>query len=92
MKTEVNKNIFRLYDIRGVAYKDLTSDVVNIIGKAYGTYMKSMGYSVVTVGRDNRASSSDFFTNLSDGIMSTGCSVINLSVVTTPCFIFLFFT
>jgi phosphomannomutase/phosphoglucomutase len=84
METRINKNIFRLYDIRGIAYKDLTSDGVKIIGKAYGTYMKSMGYSSVTVGRDNRASSSDFFTNLSEGIMSTGCSVTNLGVVTTP--------
>jgi len=84
METAINKNIFRLYDIRGVAYKDLTSDAVNIIGKAYGTYMKSMGYSAITVGRDNRASSSDFFSNLSEGIMSTGCNVTNLGVVTTP--------
>lgn len=91
METRINKNIFRLYDIRGEVHKELTSDVINIIGKAYGTYMKSMGYGTVTVGRDNRASSSDFFSCLSEGIISTGCNVIDLRIVTTPMLYFSLF-
>ena len=35
----MNPNIFRMYDIRGIADRDLTDDVVESIGKAYGTFM-----------------------------------------------------
>ena len=91
MKTEINKNIFRLYDIRGLVDEELTSEDVNIIGKAYGTYMRSMGYHTVTVGRDNRTSSYEFFIALSEGICSTGCNVINLGVVPTPLLYFSLF-
>lgn len=91
MKKTMNKNIFRLYDIRGVAYEELTSDVVSDIGKSYGTYMRSMGYNTVTIGRDNRTSSNDFFSIVSEGILSTGCKVINLGMVPTPLLYFSLF-
>lgn len=91
MKEVISSNVFRLYDIRGVAGKELTSDAVNLIGKSYGTYMRSMGYRTVTVGRDNRASASEFFKELSDGIRSTGCDVINLGTVPTPLLYFSLF-
>lgn len=91
MNQAINKNIFRLYDIRGVAGKDLTSEAVNIIGKSYGTYMRSMGYRIVTVGCDNRLSSKEFFGALSEGITSTGCDVVNLGTVPTPLLYFSLF-
>ena len=91
MENEISKNIFRLYDIRGVAHEELTPDAVNTIGKAYGTYMRSMGYNTITVGRDNRASSDEFYNLLSEGITSTGCNVINLGTVPTPLLYFSLF-
>ncbi|MEO0102843.1 MAG: hypothetical protein ABIK81_03985, partial [candidate division WOR-3 bacterium] len=36
----MNKDIFREYDIRGIADKDLTDEVVYLIGKGYGTYVQ----------------------------------------------------
>lgn len=33
----MNKDIFRAYDIRGIAETDLTQEVVEDIGKALGT-------------------------------------------------------
>ena len=35
----VNPNIFRTYDIRGLADEDLTDEFVYKLGRAYGTYM-----------------------------------------------------
>ena len=37
---KINQNIFRMYDIRGVADKDLKNNSVEAIGKAIGTYIK----------------------------------------------------
>ena len=34
---ELNDNIFRANDIRGIAFKDLTEDVVFSLGRALGT-------------------------------------------------------
>ena len=39
----INKNIFREYDIRGVYPIDIDEDVSYTIGKAYGTYIKKLG-------------------------------------------------
>lgn len=89
--SKINQNIFRLYDIRGIAGKELTPENVKIIGKSYGTYMKSMGYSRITIARDNRASSLEFYNTLSEGVNSTGCNVINLGLVPTPLLYFSLF-
>ncbi len=33
----LNENIFRAYDIRGIAYEDLSTEVVTLIGKSLGS-------------------------------------------------------
>ena len=56
----VNPNIFREYDVRGVYPTDLNQDVAYTFGKAYGTYIKRFGQMRCVVGMDNRYSS-EFF-------------------------------
>ena len=80
----INPNIFREYDVRGVYPTDLNKDVAYTFGKAYGTYIKKFGQNKCVVGRDNRYSSDELATNLINGILSTGVNVINLGLVTTP--------
>lgn len=80
----INKYIFRGYDIRGVYPTDLNKDVAYTIGRSFGTYVKNMGKVNCIVGRDNRYSSLELATSLIDGILSTGINVINLGLVTTP--------
>ncbi len=80
----MNPQIFREYDIRGVADTDLTSEVVEAIGKAYGTQLKHAKKKVVTVGHDCRVSSKRIEKALVDGITSTGMDVKRLGLVTTP--------
>lgn len=87
----VNPQIFREYDIRGVVGKDLTPEVVRLLGQAYGTYMKEKGLKDLTVARDCRLSSDDFRDALVEGILSTGCDVTDIGVCPTPVFYFSLF-
>ena len=80
----MNLNIFRAYDIRGIADKDLTDDAVERIGKAYGTVMVRKGHQLVSIGRDVRLSSERIRNALIKGILSTGMNVIDIGVVPTP--------
>ena len=80
----INKNIFREYDIRGVYPTDIDEDVSYTIGKAYGTYIKKLGENMCLVGHDNRLSSNTINHALTEGILSTGVDVIDLGLITTP--------
>ncbi|MEW6378487.1 MAG: phosphomannomutase/phosphoglucomutase [bacterium] len=82
----INPQIFREYDIRGIVNKDLTEEHVTTLGKAYGTYLRQRGKKSLTVGRDNRLSSGSFRNALVEGLLSTGCSVIDLGICPTPAF------
>jgi len=81
---QVNPNIFREYDIRGVVKEDLPPDVVVLIGKGIGTFLKRKGVSRLTVGRDGRLSSERIASNLKDGLVSTGLNVTDVGLCPTP--------
>ncbi|MCD6287807.1 MAG: phosphomannomutase/phosphoglucomutase [Candidatus Hydrogenedentes bacterium] len=88
----MNPDIFREYDIRGVAGKDLTAKVAEQIGKAYGTMAVKKRVSKVAVGRDCRLSGPRLVAALIKGIRSTGVDVIELGMVPTPVVYFSLFT
>ena len=83
---EVNQHIFRANDIRGVAYKDLTEEVVIKLGKSLGSEALERGVKDFVIGRDGRLSSPDMYEWLSGGVLSTGCNVINIGIFTSPMF------
>ncbi len=77
-------HIFREYDVRGLVGTDLTTDVVEQLGKGLGTLVaRAQGTSVV-VGRDARESSPPFRDALIKGLVSCGLNVIDVGVVPTP--------
>lgn len=80
----INPQIFRQYDIRGVAERDLTDETVELLGKAFGTYVREAGFSKVLVGRDNRLSSERLRNAIIKGLLSTGCDVVDIGLVVTP--------
>lgn len=84
----MNPNIFRMYDIRGIAEKDLNDEIVELIGKAYGTFMIRKQYRLISVGRDLRLSSDRIQKALVQGIRSTGIDVIDVGVLPTPALYF----
>ena len=79
-----NPNIFRAYDIRGIAYKDLTEEVVSYLGKSLGTIIRRNGDSSLILARDGRNSSPNISKWFSKGIKSTGCNIINIGIAPTP--------
>jgi len=81
---EINPEIFREYDIRGIAGRDLDDATVEILGRAMGTFFLGRGQSEVAVGRDCRLSSPGYGDALIRGLLSTGCDVADLGVVPTP--------
>jgi phosphomannomutase/phosphoglucomutase len=76
----VNPRVFREYDIRGVAERDLDDRMVHALGMAIGAKVKNQ---VVVVGRDCRLTSPRLFATLTDGIR-VHAEVTDIGVVPTP--------
>ncbi len=85
---DINPNIFRGYDIRGIYGDDLTEDVAFTIGKSFGTYIQKDGYKKCVIGYDNRISSQPLYEALITGIITTGVTVLSIGLVTTPMYYF----
>ena len=81
---EINKYMFREYDIRGVWGKDISSSVAYLIGRAFGTKLHRLGKKETLVGYDNRLSSPIIEKNVVKGILDSGVNVVKLGLVTTP--------
>jgi len=88
---QINPQIFREYDIRGVVNKDLTPDIVRKIGQGFGTLMTRSGRRDLVVGRDGRLSSKHFAGALIEGLISTGCNVVDIGLCPTPVYYFSIF-
>ena len=84
----MNPQIFREYDIRGVADRDLTDETVLNIGRAYGTFLKRDGKKTISISRDCRISSDRIHQSLVKGVLSTGLDIIDIGLTTTPCLYF----
>ncbi len=80
----MNSEMFREYDIRGIAGKDMTEDDVVLIGKGVGTFLLQHGCSKLTVGRDCRLTSDQYSEKIIEGLLSTGCDVVDIGVCPTP--------
>ena len=81
---EINKDIFRSYDIRGIAGTDLTEEFAELLGKTFGSYIQDRGEREVIVGHDCRESAEYLVRGLEKGLISTGVKVYNIGLVTTP--------
>lgn len=80
----VDRAIFRAYDIRGIVEQSLTRASVRLIGQSIGSVALEKGEKRIAVGFDGRDSSPWLAEALSDGILSTGCDVIDVGMVPTP--------
>lgn len=67
--------------VRGVVGQSLTPQLVVGFAQAFGTYL---GGGVVVIGRDPRPSGETILNALVGGLLSTGCSVIDVGVCPTP--------
>lgn len=81
---KLTKEIFREYDIRGIYNQEFDEEIAYLIGKAYGTKLRSYGKNKTVVAYDNRLSSSSLEENLVKGVLETGVDVLRLGLATTP--------
>lgn len=81
----LNPEIFREYDIRGIVGRDLDESVMERLGMAYTAYMRGRRkFNTVVVGRDGRLSGKSFANALIDGLTACGMNVIDIGMVPTP--------
>ena len=80
----VNEKIFREYDIRGIADRDLPDALVKDLGRALGTFIHKRGGTRITLGRDCRVSSERIKKALLEGLLASGIDVIDIGLVPTP--------
>lgn len=81
---DVPAEIFRSYDIRGVVGRDLTPQLAENIGAAIGSEVLDQGDASIIVARDGRTHSEELSQAMINGILRTGCHVIDIGVVPTP--------
>ena len=81
---ELNKNMFREYDIRGIYGTDLNGDIAYLIGRGLGSKMHKLNIVKTVVAYDNRLSSVELEENLVKGLIESGINVYRLGLVSTP--------
>ncbi|MDO8464707.1 MAG: phosphomannomutase/phosphoglucomutase [Gallionella sp.] len=82
--TNIAKEIFKAYDIRGIVGKTLTAEVVESIGHAIGSETMVREQHTIAIGRDGRLSGMEFAAALARGIRKSGINVIDVGRVATP--------
>ena len=73
--------IFKACDIRGTYGEDLDGRVACAIGRAAGA---EIGGRSVVVGGDVRSSTPELMREMIRGLVSSGCSVIDIGICPTP--------
>ena len=80
----VPAEVFRAYDIRGIAGRVLSADLVRAVGRALGSLGRARGAPVFAVGRDGRLSSPELCAALLEGLNAAGADAIEIGIVPTP--------
>jgi phosphomannomutase/phosphoglucomutase len=80
----LDDEIFRAYDIRGVTATNLTPDVVYWIGRALAAEVLDAGEATMAIGRDGRLSSEGLSKELARGLNEGGVDVVDAGQVPTP--------
>lgn len=81
---KMNPEIFREYDIRGVAETDFDEGFVEALGRAYGTKLREQEVTKVAVGRDCRLSGPAYHQILKRAIRFVGVDVVDIGMCPTP--------
>lgn len=77
--------VFKACDVRGIYPDELNRELANDLGRAVGT---ALAGGPVVVGGDVRISTPELKGALVEGLLETGCQVLDLGTVPTPAFYF----
>ena len=87
---KIDETIFKAYDIRGEYPDQINEETAFKIGQVFADYVRKNNPSgepkKIVVGRDIRLSSESISEALIDGITSTGMSVIDIGLASSPHF------
>src|SRR5207245_8204989 len=81
----IDPNIFKAYDVRGIYPSEINEDVARAIGGGFVSYLKA---NRIAVGRDMRLSSPSIAAAFSDGAPSRGADVVDYGMIPTGIFHF----
>lgn len=76
--------VFRDYDIRGIANQQITPTFANRLGRVLANRVLALGEHSLIIGRDGRQTSEALCAALAQGILDSGCNIIDLGPVPTP--------
>ncbi len=77
-------NIFRDYDIRGNADREISDELAQRIGLAFGSECLESGQTHVILAGDGRLSTPRIKGALQQGLLASGCHVTDIGDVPTP--------
>ena len=77
----MGKLLVSVSGIRGIVGDSLTPKIALDYGEAFGRYLKG---GKVILGRDTRYHGPMIFSAVAAGLLSSGCDVIDIGIVTTP--------
>jgi len=81
---QIHGGIFREYDIRGIVGDDLTEEITELVGRAFGTELAGRDAPRVVVGHDNRPSSPMLGAAMCRGLNAAGVDTLFIGTVPTP--------
>jgi len=76
----IDPNIFKAYDVRGIYPSEINEDVARAIGVGFVSYLKAKR---IAVGRDMRLSSPSLAAAFIDGATSRGSDVVDYGMIPT---------
>ena len=80
---QIDSNIFKAYDIRGIYPSQINEKIAESIGRAFITFTEAV---TVIVGRDMRQSSPPLFNGVTHGIITSGTNISDIGLVSTDQF------
>lgn len=81
---QIDRSVFRAYDIRGIIGAQLDEDAFYSIGRAISCRLHALGRTNVLVARDGRLTSDQLTNALMQGLLESGINVVDLGAVATP--------
>ena len=81
---QIDKSVFRAYDIRGIIGDQLDDDAFYSVGRAISCRLHVLGRKDILVARDGRLTSDHLANALMQGLLDSGINVIDLGAVATP--------
>jgi phosphomannomutase / phosphoglucomutase len=77
---QINPNIYRGYDLRGVSGTDLSPEVYYQLGRGYATFLTQRRIKLCPVGSDNRLTSEEYKASFIKGLNEGGIDTIDLGL------------